>query len=175
MYGSFALKYGGCDVGAFPTHAGPYNYLSPVIFHGVNWGDRCVVDSKPHARLGRADGQSRKLGSTQATRRMFMAGNGICVRTIPMMVRKSWSSVSSEFWTPTRSTARQRSSPDLASDLRRVYRDRVKVVCTDSPSQFNKKHTKPAQRKTALTDTVSEIYKIRFTKHLSFTAYNGNP
>jgi hypothetical protein len=29
--------------------------------------------------------------------------------------------------------------------------------------------------KTALTDTVSEIYKIRFTKHLSFTAYNGNP
>jgi hypothetical protein len=74
VYGSFALKYGACDVGGISTHAGPYNYLSPVIFHGVNWGDWCVVHSgkrihKDQRVLDLAN--LREIGSAREVENLF--------------------------------------------------------------------------------------------------------
>jgi hypothetical protein len=65
-----------------------------------------------------------------------------------LVSQESWSSVSSELWNTheVHGTAMELARLGL-SDLRRVYRDRVKLVCTDSPSQFNKDTQKPDQRK----------------------------
>jgi len=92
-----------------------------------------------------------------------------------LVSQESWSSVSSEFCDSHEVHGTAMSSLDLGS---RIFAESTetesKLYAPIHQVNLTKTIQKPDQRKTALTDTAREIYKIRFTNHLSFTAYNGN-